>query len=409
MNRKMVKSYLLLLLLSGFIFSCGEKFPEKDIAGWDFSHISSVKKEIADKDTGSYYYAAYIKLLEDADDALGKGPYSVTFKDLVPPGGTKHDYMSQGPYWWPDTTKPDGLPFIRRDGVTNPAAGINRSQYGSLVSSTRALTLAWYFTGEKKYAAKAAYLIRVWFLDSATLMNPHLEYAQSIPGITKGRGIGIIDFRGMYTLVDAITLLNCSGELKEAEMEQITKWFSDFFIWLTTSKNGIDEDKARNNHSVAYDVIATSIARFLGNDEYAVKKLSEMRTRRIDTMIEADGSQPEELARTNGWGYSVMNLNQFFDAGEMGLDAGQNIFEYRNPKGASVRDALDFLIGYIGKTDEWKWQQIGGWEGPENRLGLMIRSAARYYKDPVYDMLWNEKFYEKMKSDWSLLVSPGLD
>jgi hypothetical protein len=126
-------------------------------------------------------------------------------------------------------------------------------------------------------------------------------------------------------------------------------------------------------------------------------------------MIEADGRQPEELARTNGWGYSVMNLNQFFDAGETGLRIGKNIFEYENPKGASVRDALDFLIGYIGKSDEWKWQQIGGWEGPENRLGLLIRSAARYYNEPAYEKLWKEKFYEKMKSDWNLLVTPDLN
>ncbi|HPT31562.1 MAG TPA: alginate lyase family protein [Prolixibacteraceae bacterium] len=328
--------------------------------------MKKVKKEV--KDTKSSIHPAFEKLITDAESALTSGPFSVTYKNSVSPGGTKHDYMSRGPYWWPDSTKPGGIPYIRRDGVHNPEAGIDRNQFGGLVSSTRSLALAWYFTGEKKYAVKAADLLRIWFLDTATLMNPHLEYAQSIPGITKGRGIGIIDFRGMYTLVDVISLLKCSGLMNQSELDGIEKWFSDFFTWLTTSSNGKDEDNARNNHSVAYDVIVTSIARFLGNDEYVVRKISEIPFRRIDPMIEADGRQPEELARTNGWGYSVMNLNQFFDAGEIGLKSGLNIFEYKNPEGGSLKGALDFLIGFIGNKEEWKWQQIGvGWTGKQAR------------------------------------------
>ena len=398
------KRYCLLLFLPVSLISCGNDILPQHFAGWNFEHMKKVKKEV--KDTKSSIHPAFEKLITDAESALTSGPFSVTYKNSVSPGGTKHDYMSRGPYWWPDSTKPGGIPYIRRDGVHNPEAGIDRNQFGGLVSSTRSLALAWYFTGEKKYAVKAADLLRIWFLDTATLMNPHLEYAQSIPGITKGRGIGIIDFRGMYTLVDVISLLKCSGLMNQSELDGIEKWFSDFFTWLTTSSNGKDEDNARNNHSVAYDVIVTSIARFLGNDEYVVRKISEIPFRRIDPMIEADGRQPEELARTNGWGYSVMNLNQFFDAGEIGLKSGLNIFEYKNPEGGSLKGALDFLIGFIGNKEEWKWQQIGEWDGPENRLGLMVRSASGYFRDPNYQKIWKEKFYEKMKNDWSILVSP---
>lgn len=394
------------VIISLLLVSCSLKCPERDFAGWDRTHMKKVKDEIKNKN--SYYYPAYEKLVADAEEALIEGPFSVTFKETVPPGGTKNDYMSLGPYWWPDTTKPGGLPYIRRDGYRNPQNGIDREQLGGMINSVRILSIAWFFTGDEKYSERAAYLLRVWFIDPATRMNPHLEYAQGIPGITTGRGIGIIDVRGFYTLVDAISLMGCSGSIRPAEMEKLKVWFSDLFAWLTTSKNGLDEDNAHNNHSVAYDVIVISIARFLGNDEYAVKKLSEIPARRIEPMIEADGSQPAELARTNGWGYSVMNLNQFFDAGELGLKLGENIFEYKNQKGGSVRSALDFLIGYIGKSDEWKWQQVGGWEGPENRLGLLIRSAARDYNEPIYSKLWNEKFYEKMKSDWNLLVTSDL-
>ncbi len=399
------KYYFLVALIIFFTSPGCKKSPGDRFAGWDYSHMKQVKKEI--KDTSSFYYPAFRDLMDEADDALTKGPFSVTFKERVPPGGTKNDYMSQGPYWWPDTTKPDGLPFIRRDGVRYPQAGIDRNQLGNLIGSVQTLSLAWFFSGDSKYAKRAAYLLKVWFIEPETLMNPHLEFAQSIPGITTGRGIGIIDIRGMFTLVDAITLLEGSGSLTADEMGEIREWFSDMFEWLTTSKNGKDEDDYKNNHSVAYDVIVSSIARFLGNNEYVVKKISEMPARRIDPMIESDGRQPEELIRTNAFGYSVSNLSNFFDAGEIGLKVDVDIFGYTNPKGGSLRGALDFLTGYIGREKEWKWQQIGGFASTENRLGLLVRRAARYYSEPEYKKLWEEKFAEKMKADWSLLVTPG--
>ena len=274
----MKRSYLCMVpLIAACIVSCSQTSPAGNFAGWDYDHMKAVKKEIQSE--SSIYYPAFQKLIEDADEALKKGPYSVTYKDMVPPGGTKHDYMSQGPYWWPDTTKPGGLPFIRRDGIRNPQAGLDRNQLGSMMNATSTLSLAWYFTGEKKYADRAAYLLKVWFIEPETKMNPHLEYAQSIPGITSGRGIGIIDIRGIHSLVDAITLLERSGAIDPGDLKQIKEWFSGIFIWLTTSKNGKDEDDYKNNHSVAYDVIVSSIARFLGNNDYAAKKISEMPTK----------------------------------------------------------------------------------------------------------------------------------
>src|ERR1700741_327346 len=63
---------------------------------------------------------AVAALIKQADDALRTGPFSVMEKKLTPPSGDKHDYMSVGPYWWPDPSKPNGLPYIRKDGQVNP-------------------------------------------------------------------------------------------------------------------------------------------------------------------------------------------------------------------------------------------------------------------------------------------------
>ena len=76
------------------------------------------KARIASKDAS--LMPAYKQLLKDADKALEQGPFSVMEKKHLPPSGDKHDYMSLAPYHWPDPTKPGGLPYMRKDGQTNP-------------------------------------------------------------------------------------------------------------------------------------------------------------------------------------------------------------------------------------------------------------------------------------------------
>lgn len=394
---------MLILLVS----SCGHKLEKKRFAIWDYGYMHEVRKKI--RKGNSTYRPAYNKVISAANEALERGPYSVTRKSVVPPDGTKNDYMSMGPYWWPDPSKPDGLPYIRRDGEVNPESSIDKEQLRGLNEDVRSLSLAWYFSGEKKYAVKAAELLRTWFLHPETKMNPHLAYAQGIPGRTAGRGIGIIDTRQFVTLVDAILLLESSAALSHGEEKQIREWFAAFFEWLTTSQHGKDEDAWPNNHSVAYDAQVTAIARFLENDLYVAEKIAAIPVRRIDRMIRADGRQPEELIRTRAYSYSVSNLTNFFDAGETGLKVGVNIFNHLNPEGGSLQNALEFLTTYLGKSGEWPWEQMDGWEQAENNLGLLIRRGGRYFANPEYQIIWEQYFASKLNNHWSLLVIPGLE
>jgi len=97
-------------------------------------------------------------LRTEADEALKAGHFSVMDKKLPPPSGDKHDYMSFGPYWWPDPKKTHGLPYIRRDGQVNPEARTvetDRVALGSMTSAVETLALAWYFTEHQPLAEPA--------------------------------------------------------------------------------------------------------------------------------------------------------------------------------------------------------------------------------------------------------------
>ncbi len=400
-----LRLFLFVVIANALLVGCNTPSDPPRLGGWNYKWMEEVKEDL--KDGKSAFLPAFNQLKKDADEALEEGVYSVTFKDLIPPSGNKHDYMSMGPYWWPDPEKPDGLPYIRRDGEVNPERNnLDRLQLGGMINSVRTLTLAWFFTENGIYAQKAAELLRVWFLDEETLMNPHLEYAQAIPGRTPGRFIGVIDATSFHELVDAIALLETSGVLTDQEEKGIRTWFKKYFRWLVESGHGQKEDDYKNNHSVAYDVQSSGIACFIGDDEFAARKVRELPRRRIDPMVAGDGRQPHELIRTKAFGYSVANLRNFFNVGEKGLKLEIDIFDYVNVEGGSLQKALDFLIQYIGREEDWPWDQISGWESTENSLGLIVRRAARIYESEAYQNLWEETFYDRLKNHWSLLVIP---
>jgi len=122
---------------------------------------------------------AFNKLIRDADRSLTTGTLSVVQKELTPPSGDKHDYMSIAPYWWPNPNTPKGLPYVRRDGEINSDRDqtSDRKRLDNMVQAVKTLSLGYFFTGQEEYAAKATKLLRVWFLEEATKMNPHLRYA----------------------------------------------------------------------------------------------------------------------------------------------------------------------------------------------------------------------------------------
>ena len=132
-------------------------------------------------------------ILDDANWAMQQQPVTVTVETCARSAGTKHDFYSEGDYWWPDSLKPDG-PYVQRDGLTNPqnfvAHRLAMIRFSRIVG---ALASAYKITGDKKYAKKAFEHIDAWFVNPETRMNPSLLYAQAIKGRMTGRGIGIID------------------------------------------------------------------------------------------------------------------------------------------------------------------------------------------------------------------------
>jgi hypothetical protein len=349
----------------------------------DGNALRAVRDRVA---TGKFSDSALDKLRAQAEKTLKQEPVSVMQKAMTPPSGDKHDFMSLAPYWWPDPTKPGGLPYIRRDGERNPEIKTvqDYEQSVQMTSSTYTLALAYYIFQDEKYAAAAAKLLRTWFLDPATRMNPNMQFAQAIRGINDGRGTGLIETHRFSSTVDSIGLLAGSKSWTEADQKGTQEWFAKFTKWMLESKNGQDEAEAKNNHGSFYDAQLASFALFTGNNELATKVLKK-EPKRIVAQINKDGGQPLELERTKALGYSTFNLTALFQLASLGQHVGVDLWSVQGKDGASIRKALDFLTPYVTGEKKWPYKQIETHDSAS--IVPLYLTASLKYQAPEYEQV----------------------
>ncbi len=332
----------------------------------DAEHLAQVRKQL----NRPAYARAYQALKEQANRDLSMRPLSVMDKDYVPSSGSKHDYVSLSRYSWPDSSKPDGLPYIMRDGVSNPELNrFDRNRLSAMAEAVYRLSLAYYFSGEEQYAGKATELLRVWFLNKATAMNPNLRYAQHIPGVAEGRCYGVIDAYSFVNMLDGIQLLEQSKSFTSKDSRRLKAWFSQLLQWLLTHPQALEESRQKNNHATAYDVQVAAYALYTGNKKAFDEVLKKFPERRIATQIEPDGRQPYELRRTLAFGYSQYNITHIIDLMLMVKHQGKDFRQYCTAGDRSLFGAMDFLMLYMGKpVSTWPYKQISDWDGKQQEM-----------------------------------------
>lgn len=347
----------------------------------DGQKLAKTKQRIKENDPE--LKPAMDRLIADAEAALLVGPYSVTDKTKVAPSGDRHDYASYSRYWWPDPAKADGLPYVRRDGETNPASqGLeesDRQRIEVVGTHTEALGIAYYLTGEEKYAKHAAKILRVWFLNPATRMNPNINHGQVRPGHNTGTKGGVLDGRMMMRALEGGNLLTGSSALSDTERAGLKAWAGEYFKWLKTGKHAIDEAASTNNHGTFFDAQAMYFALYSGNEEEAKQIAQEAVEKRILSQIKEDGSMPLELARTRPQFYSNYNLHAMFVLALLAEKVDVDIWKAGDGR---LRAALDYLAPYADPNKPWPLNTIK--ENDRMNMFPILKMADLKYPDGNY-------------------------
>lgn len=295
------------------------------------------------------------RVLAAAGRALQEAPLTVTASSGERSAGGRHDYFSEGDYWWPDPSDPHA-PYVQRDGLSNPDNfDGHRLAMRRLSVLVPALAAAWLLTGDERFAAHAARHLRAWFLDPSTLMNPHLRYAQAIRGRTTGRGIGIIDTVHLVEVARAISVLHDAGALPADDHRGLVGWFAAYLDWLTTSPNGLEEREAENNHGTCWLLQVAEFARCTGWTELLAGCRDRFETVLVPNQIAPDGSFPRELRRTKPYGYSLFNLDAMACVCQVLSDPEHDLFAYELADGRGLRRAMEFMVPFIADRGRWPY------------------------------------------------------
>lgn len=300
-----------------------------------------------------------------AEEALERGLFSVVDKTSLPPSADLHDYWHPAPYYWPNPIPIPGLPYVRRDGRRVPGTRLyepssdryDRTRLQRLFDDTFITALAFREFGDDRFAEHGAGLVRRWFLNPETAMNPHLEYAQVRWGRNRNRGSGrgIIEFKDMYYFLDAVRIIERAGALSGAEQHDFRAWLARYLKWLVESPAGRSERAAKNNHGTCYDLQVASIAAFLGDDGLLRRTFIDSRFRIIE-QIDAEGRQPHEMTRSITAHYCCFNLQSWIHLAQIAEAAGEDFWPFEGPQGQSLEKAMRWLLRHLGRL--WPYEQI---------------------------------------------------
>lgn len=330
----------------------------------------------------------YDRVMAAAERYLREDPVTITAYGCERSQGGRHDFYSEGDYWWPDPENPEG-PYIRRDGQTNPENfTAHRIAMRDMSIRVPCLVAAFKLTGDRKYALHALAHLKAWFTDSSTMMNPNLLYGQAIKGRVSGRGIGIIDTIHLIEVARSIAELMEAGLIPEQDAAGLLDWFRKYNTWLTTHPYGVDERDHGNNHSAWWTAQVAAFADLTGDESLKDYCREHYKTKILPGQLDTLGRFSDEITRTKPYSYSLFNLEAFALICELLSTEEEDLWDYRTSDGKSTRLALDFLYPY--------WKDKSGWPFTpdiEHFDDLPVRGSALLfagirYQSPEYIETW---------------------
>jgi hypothetical protein len=294
------------------------------------------------------------QVIEKATWALQQQPVTVTAQSSPRSAGGKHDFYSEGDYWWPNPLSVDS-PYVQRDGMTNPDNFVaHRHAMIRLSEIVGVLSSAYVLTGDTKYHTHVLKHCNAWFVDTATMMNPNLLYAQAIKGRATGRGIGIIDAIHLVEVVQGVMAMQIkTAGANDLAFAGMKAWFGKFIEWLTTHKYGKDEMNAENNHGTCWVMQVAAFAKFTRNETMMKFCSDRYKTVLLPNQMAADGSFPRETRRTKPYGYSIFNLDAMAGICQILSTKEDNLWLYQTPDGKSIRKGIEYLYPFIADKSKW--------------------------------------------------------
>jgi hypothetical protein len=329
-------------------------------------------------------------ILIKANESLTLEPITITTARSQRSAGGLHDFFSEGDYWWPNPNEINGA-YIQKDGLTNPQNFVDHRKamirFSQIVGT---LTSAYLITKNEKYADHAFKHLRAWFIDTATLMNPSMLYAQAIKGKVTGRSIGIIDMIQMMEVAQSVAVLQNIKSVNKTDVEKIKDWFNRYLQWVTTHPYGTEERDAKNNHATCWVMQVAVFAKLVGNQALLDDCKVRFKTILLPNQMAEDGSFPLELKRTKPYGYSLFNLDAMATICQVLSNEKESLWDVTIKGYVGLQKGIAFMAPFVAKKQSWKYpadvMYFNDWPVAQP---FLIFGYNRYYKKEWFE-LWKK-------------------
>ena len=326
------------------------------------------------------------QVMQEAAWAMQQEPVTVTAATSPRSAGGKHDFYSEGDYWWPNPASLDS-PYIQKDGMTNPDNFVAHRH--AMIRFSRivgALASAYKLTGDKRYVQQAMKHCIAWFVNADTRMNPNLLYAQAIKGRFTGRGIGIIDTIQLLDVVQGLMVMEHANGMDQEALQSIKQWFEQYLQWLTTHQYGKDEMNAENNHGTCWAMQVAAFAKFTRNEKILQFCRDRYKQVLLPNQMGADGSFPREIKRTKPYGYSIFNLDAMTTLCQLLSTKADDLWNYQTPDGRSIKKGIAYLYPFVADKNKWPFRQdVMHWEAWPVAQTFLFMGASAYHQQEWLD------------------------
>jgi hypothetical protein len=333
------------------------------------------------------------RILAAAQLYLTKPPVTLTSVPSPHNPGTANDFYSQAEDWWPDSAASGGA-YILRSGATNPEAFTAHTKaLMNFSMQVTALIAAFVLTGQASYATHAADHLRAWFVTPAQRMNPALPYAQLVPGTTAPRFEGVIETVHLAEVAQAISFLDHSDILPEADRTAIYAWFTDYLDWLTSARVALLARDQKNHHASSWLLQVAAFARLgpgamKGDDHLLVTLRHQFKSTTLRAQISADGSFMHELTTPTPYLNSLFNLDLLAGVCSLLSTRFESLWDYELQDGPGMRTATARHFPFILNRGSWPYRADATHFTalPVRQPSLLL--AGRAYSRPEYIDLW---------------------
>jgi len=198
-------------------------------------------------------------------------------------------FVSQAGTWSVTYRRPEGTRAGIHDFYSSQQFTANGQGLHAMCDAVLSLGVAAWMTGETSYTQRAAKILDTWFLAPGTYMNPDLDFSQSVPGVPRGRGFGVIDGRDLIWCAQGLQFAERAPGWNAEVGERVRGWYRRYLCWLLLSRKSDEEKNSSDYHAAWWAAQVAMYADFVSDDEAlaAVWKLIESGKAHLETAPEA--------------------------------------------------------------------------------------------------------------------------